>query len=346
MPFDVRSNSTWVSADALSGCSEVAKEAGFDIQPYLFRHGIDPDLVENSRGLVLYAALGDCLEDIARTEGCADFGFRLAQKQKPLQFGIISQVLQFAATVGEAIELFLRYRDLYSQSSHWELVVEEEYAQLKRQDFGLANRRSTQIVALSVTRGFAAIRSLMGDKWSPIAVYLSTDEVAFSANLRRFFGAPVLFNSPYDGIAFDTSDLKKVIPTGNAEILTALTSHFDRLFPKLNGKGPVSSQVQKQVRLSFEHGGTTLDAVARHFGMHPRSLQRALSAEGSSFRQLEQEVRLSIAHNLVEGSRTSLSEVATSAGYRHLSSLSRAYKRSKGSSPSRSRNDQKDPARE
>jgi AraC-like DNA-binding protein len=316
---------------------EVAADVGFDVRPYLLRHGIDPGLVENSSGLLPYTALNDCLEDVATSEGCADFGFRLGQTQKPLQFGMISQILQFAPTVGEAIRIFLRYRDFYSQSSYWGLGVEQDIARLRRQGFGPTVHRSTQITILSVTRGFEAIRSLMGPEWAPIGIYLSTDEVAFSAAMRRFFRAPVFFNAQYDEIAFEAHDLEQQLPTANAEILIALTSHFDRMLPELNDKGPVSAQVQKQISLGLEAERCTLANVAAHFGMHPRTLQRALANEGSSFRKLEQEARMSIARQMVETSRTQLAAAAAAAGYRHQSSFSRAYKRRQGESPRASR---------
>jgi AraC-like DNA-binding protein len=333
VPFDATANSIWVSADALSGCVEVANDAGFDVRPYLARHGIDVELIENSRGLLSYQAMSDCLDDIAISAQCPDFGFQLGRRQKPLQFGMISQVLQFAPTVGEAIRIFLRYRDLYSQSSHWDLSVEDDVARLKRRDFGQSARRSTQVTMLSVTRGLEAIRSMMGAHWTPIGVYLSTDEVAFSGAMRRYFSAPVFFNSEHDEIAFDAVDLQQPVPTGNAEILTALTNHFDRLFPELNKRGPVSAQVQKQIRIGLETAECALGDIAPFFGMHPRSLQRALAAEGSSFRALMQETRMLIATQSIETSRVHLSEVAVSAGYSHSSSFSRAYKRAQGKSP-------------
>jgi AraC-like DNA-binding protein len=333
VPFDATANSIWVSADALSGCVEVAADSGFDVRPYLARHGIDPDLIENSGGLLTYQAMSDCLDDIAISEQCADFGFQLGRRQKPLQFGMISQVLQFAPTVGEAIRIFLRYRDLYSQSSHWDLSVEDDVARLKRRDFGPSARRSAQVIMLSVTRGFEAIRSMMGADWSPIGVYLSTGEVAYNGAMRRYFSAPVFFNSEHDEIAFDAVDLKQPIPTGNAEILNALTNHFDQLFQVPDRWGPVSAQVQKQIRFGLETKACTLDVVARYFGMHPRTLQRALAAEGSTFRALMLETRMSIATQSVETSRVQLSDVAMSAGYSHLSSFSRAYKRAQGKSP-------------
>ncbi len=330
-------SSIWVSADALSGCVEVAREKGFDIAPYLARYGIDSGLIENSRGILSYQAICDCLEDVAACEGCADFGFELGKHQKPLQFGIISQVLQFAPDVGAAIRIFLKYRDLYSQSSYWGLTIDDDVARLRRQELGGSAKRSPQISMLSVTRGFEAIRSMMGPRWSPLGVYLSIEATPYVLALRRYFGAPVFFDASSDEIAFDAADLLQPIPTGNEAILSALTEYFDRLMPELGEKGAISAQVRKLMRLELENGGMSLGGVARHFSMHPRSLQRALAGEGASFRELAQETRLALAGQMIDTSRAQLSEVAEAAGYRHLSSLSRAYKRSRGKPPSRDR---------
>jgi AraC-like DNA-binding protein len=337
MPPIAPTRHIWASTDALAGCVDLASDMNFDARPYLARHGIDSDLIENARGLLPFQAISDCLEDIAISEARPDFGFQLGQRQKPLQFGIISQVLQFAPTVGDAIRIFLRYRDLYSQASHWDLHIEDDIARLIRRELGAPKRISPQIPLLSVTRGFEAIRSLMGGKWAPIAVYFSTDEVPFAASMRRHFKAPVFFNSQHDEIAFEAIDLEQIIPTGNAEILTALTSHFDRIFPEVSNRGPVSAQVQKQIRIALADGQFSLPDIARHFGLHPRSLQRALLAEGSSFQGLVAETRMAISRQIVETSRVPLSDVASLAGYRHLSSFSRAYKRSQGKPPRQTR---------
>jgi transcriptional regulator GlxA family with amidase domain len=95
--------------------------------------------------------------------------------------------------------------------------------------------------------------------------------------------------------------------------------------------------VQKQIRIALADGQFSLPDIARHFGLHPRSLQRALLAEGSSFQGLVAETRMAISRQIVETSRVPLSDVASLAGYRHLSSFSRAYKRSQGKPPRQTR---------
>lgn len=329
----------WVSVDALSGCIEAAENVGFDIRPYLERHGIDPRLIDGAQGLITYAAMCECLEDVAHSEHCLDFGFRLGITQRPLQFGILSQILQAAPTVGTAIRIFLKYREVYSQSSHWELHVDDGIAYLRRYDIHAKAAKGTQILVYSMTKGFAALKSLVGPHWSPLGVYFTCDAFAASAVLRRQYDAPIFFNSHFDELAFPEADLDLRMPTGNPELLAALTGYFDRLLPNTAKRGPASLQVQKILREGIGTDDCSLETIAGSLAIHPRTLQRLLASEGTSFRKLEQQIRIQFAEQLIETTRMPLTDVAMMAGYQHLSSFSRAFKRSKSQTATRQRDD-------
>lgn len=319
----------WVSADALSASIEVAQNAGFDIRPYLKRHGIEPKLIEGAHGLIAYSAMCECLEDVARSEHCPDFGFRLGIAQQPLQFGLLSQILQAAPTVGAAIHIFLKYREIYSQSSHWEMHVADGIAYLRRYDIHALESKGLQILVYSMTRGFEAIKGLIGPEWAPLGVYFSCDALAGSADLRRHFGSPLFFNSQFDELAFAASDFEQRLPTGNPELLAALSGYFDHLLPHAIKQGAVSFQVQKILRAHLGAEACSLEFIANSLAMHPRTLQRLLSAEGTSYRALKQETRMARAEQMVDETRMQLSEVAMLTGYQHLSSFSRAFKKVK-----------------
>lgn len=323
----------FVSIDALAGCIEVAAEAGFDILPHLRRRKIDPDLIAGEHGLIDYADITGLLEDVAAGENCPDFGFRLARAQRPLQFGMISQTIAFAPTVGHAIDTFLKYRALYSQSGHWELQRQDGIAHLRRFWKAPQRREGTQIVAYNITKSVQAVRALIGQNWSPIGVYFVADNIAVTPAMRRYFNAPVFFGSQLDEIAFPEADLATPIPTGNPELLAVLTSYLDRLLPDISRRGQISAQVQRILRTRVGSAPCSLEDVADALAMHPRTLQRALVAEGVTFRTLKNDARMQIAHQLLQTTRLQIAEVTSLTGYRHASSFSRAYRQTNGQPP-------------
>jgi AraC-like DNA-binding protein len=313
-----------VSANVYAGCVEVAAQNGFDITPYLLRYGIDPDFEGHAQGFVSFLAMNDCLEDIARSQNCPDFGFQLGKSQPPLQFGIISQLVKFAPDIGEAIKIILKYRAIYSPPSHWELREEDGVAYIRRYHQSAKLMSRPQALIHTLTHSFEAIKRLADDKWNPIGLYISTDEATVTTAMRRHFKIPIFYNAPHDEIAFQASDLAHPIATSDPTLLAALTEYFDRLLPDYARYQRISAQVAKLLRAKMGSGNCTLDSVARHFSMHPRKLQRALTNEGTTFRKLEHDVRIQIAMQLIENTNMPLSDIAPLAGYQHLSSLSRA----------------------
>ena len=77
----------------------------------------------------------------------------------------------------------------------------------------------------------------------------------------------------------------------------------------------------------------TAEAVAATMGLSERTLQRKLSLEGTSFRELLEEVRSSLAINYMREPQFSLTDIAEMLGYSDLSVFSRSFKRWFGISP-------------
>ena len=82
-----------------------------------------------------------------------------------------------------------------------------------------------------------------------------------------------------------------------------------------------------------------LSKVARLLKLHPRTLQRILSAEGTSFNNIVDEVRQNQTLKLITTTQLSFSQIATRVGMREQSSLARAVRRWFNTSPSRLRDE-------
>ena len=73
--------------------------------------------------------------------------------------------------------------------------------------------------------------------------------------------------------------------------------------------------------------------MARRLAMHPRTLNRCLQAEGTSFRKLLNEVRFEVAGQLLLGTRMGVTEIADSLGYADTSAFTHAFSRMAGAPP-------------
>jgi AraC-like DNA-binding protein len=117
-----------------------------------------------------------------------------------------------------------------------------------------------------------------------------------------------------------------------------LETHFGR-------KGlPVSDLVAEIVVDHLGFDTPDLSKVARLLKLHPRTLQRTLSAEGTSFNNIVDEVRREQTLKLIAKTQLSFSQIATRVGMREQSSLARAVRRWFNTSPSRLRGETADGA--
>jgi AraC-like DNA-binding protein len=105
--------------------------------------------------------------------------------------------------------------------------------------------------------------------------------------------------------------------------LPASTSHTDRV-----------RQVVAQV---LREGPTTLGDIARSMHASPRTVQRWLRGEGTTFRRIVDDVRRELALFYLDSPDLSVTEIAFLLGFTEPSGFRRTHQRWTGMSPVRSR---------
>jgi len=78
-----------------------------------------------------------------------------------------------------------------------------------------------------------------------------------------------------------------------------------------------------------------LSEVARDLGLSGRTLQRRITEEGTSFRDLLSEARQELGRQLLSDPSAEIDEVACLLGYQDASSFYRAFRYWEGVTPSR-----------
>jgi AraC-like DNA-binding protein len=110
---------------------------------------------------------------------------------------------------------------------------------------------------------------------------------------------------------------------------------------KKHGSATPRSAFLERVRLAVANalvrGRPTIRAIARALHASPRTLQRRLREQGTSYAKLIDSVRRERTESLVTTGRLSITEIAFLAGFRDLGGFRRAFRRWTGVTPSRAR---------
>jgi AraC-like DNA-binding protein len=109
-------------------------------------------------------------------------------------------------------------------------------------------------------------------------------------------------------------------------------AEVERLVDEAAGAPPITATLRTWLRPRA--GECRLEDAARELGCSPRSLQRRLDAEGTTFQKQLDDARVSAAIPLILDSEVKLAAIAAKLGFSSLPAFSRLFRRVTGRSPS------------
>lgn len=160
--------------------------------------------------------------------------------------------------------------------------------------------------------------------------------------LEAFFGCGVRVGSNRSRLILHRSDLDRPFITYNEELLEILTPALDRSLEQKLRSNSITETVKWIIKLNLPGGRPDIRVVTSELGMSDRTLQRRLTEEGTSFKQLLTEARRERALEYLADPTLDLKEVAFLLGYEDQNSFFRAFRQWEGDTPSHWRAEQLD----
>ncbi len=262
--------------------------------------------------------------------------FRYGAATHPEDFGAFGLAIKTAQSIGEALERFVRYILVVSDTLQYELIDEEGGRALVLQGRPYEQRFG---VRLANEGALAAIKSILDQvavaPVKPACVSFRHPSPTDVTEHDRFFGCPVHFGARMDALHFGEHTLATRLRLGDDGLSAFLLSQLDELHSvqvELLEQSLVQ-RVRSAVTDMLCDGVPRKGDVARQLGMSDRTLQRHLAEHGQSFQSLVNDVRRDVAQSLLSATKSSLSEVAFLTGFADQSAFQRAFKTWTGQTP-------------
>jgi len=185
---------------------------------------------------------------------------------------------------------------------------------------------------------YKAIREI-----SLISPQLSSVKLMHNDTIQRvkyehFFGCPVTFNASANEIVFLEKYLTNPLARSDPITFKFLQQKCTQLEHSLDKKNSFTNKVISLLS-SQENKTWSVQYIAETLHVSPRTLKRKLELEGTCFRQLMNNVKLSLAKVQLTNSSLKISTIAFSLGYRNSTSFTQAFKSWIGITPIRYRNE-------
>jgi AraC-like DNA-binding protein len=231
------------------------------------------------------------------------------------------------------------------------LDIVEQFSQLRSSLITI----SREVAGLEVRLVFSEVLPL-GDIQRPIfeAVVLSIKnildditmgaaevlEVAFpfekpeyAALARDMFGCEVRYGQGWAGFSAPTQVLDLPVRLADPAAFEEAARICQRELDRISAEESLGARVRRLL-LHNQSGFPSLSVTARLLHMSPRTLHRRLVDEGTSYREVLESVRHTLAIQHVRSGRFSMEEIAYRLGYSDLANFRRAFKRWEAVPPS------------
>ena len=319
-----------VRADTLRGAFQSAVLAvGGKPEKFLSGEGISPEFLDESDGMIPYRSLISLLERSAYELGVPDFGLLLARHTSDTTkvLGPLEIAMKNSETLRDAFSFCAEHVHIYSSAIHMSLERSEwdgrEYMLFDVLLDGIGQMRQVVEHALALTN--TNIRVISNHQIRASEIWFSHGEPSSKASHAQSFGVPVKFNMPFNAVFFGKGDLDLPIPNRNSMAFRMSASFIDQNYPSPSTS--LIRQVRVLIAKQLSTGRATQTTVANMLGMHSRTLQRRLRAEGVSFEAIVDNVRKEITLRNLADKSVLLTEIVERIGYSETSVLTRSCRR-------------------
>ena len=318
-----------IRAASLRGFDPLVRELGGDPVDVLRRHDIDPDALTSDDGLISLTAHDRMLDDAAAELDCPDLGLRLAGTQDIRILGPLALAIEASETVAEALDCASRF--MFVHSPALSVTVEDDprgeagvVALTYRKDLH-ASPYSPQAMELGLGLFHRVALALVQDDVGLRSIEIPHAALSPVARYREFFAADVRFACPTGALRVERRLLDERFRSANDVICEVALDYLRRRHPE-PGRS-VAAQVRMALTESIATTAPLIDNAARVLAVTPRTLQRRLAEEGTSYGQVLDEVRRDTAYRFITTTDVPFGQVAALIGFTEQSALTRAVRR-------------------
>jgi len=160
---------------------------------------------------------------------------------------------------------------------------------------------------------------------------------------ERVFRAALRFNQPANRLVFANAALDRAHGAADPGLAMILERHIAELLQEPGEADDLVQSVRRMIGASLGQTKITIEYLSQGLGLSPRTLQRRLSAAGTSLRQLLREHRQAMADLHVGTGHRSQASIAEALGYSDGTAFWRAFKSWTNTTPSAYRKQQGGP---
>lgn len=289
--------------------------------------GISDEEMNNAETMVEWEKAALIWEPLMKLSGDPLIGLHVGMELNDQQTGMVGFLMQSSKNLDHAIQSFCTYSKLvspmvdykYRKGSVGSIDIEQNKVWMLRYP-----EPARQAMDYTISAIIRSARALSGKKIVPLRVESVYERRAIS-EYRRLWECEVVFGAETNRVVLQKEDLQHAVLTSDASLFQLFNSIVAEKKVMMD-TGRMDATLRKVLFLQFKGQIPTIEEAAAMLHLTPRTLQRKLLEENTSFRVVANEVRRDIALQLMKNPKLNISEVSQIVGYSDMAAFRRAFK--------------------
>jgi AraC-like DNA-binding protein len=300
------------------------------LAPFWTATDLAPAVVADDDARISPAQFCVAWSELIRLTGDPRIALAIADTTPAGAFGIVEYVCRAAPTAAAALRNWVRYLNLLDDAVEVAIVVEHDRTYLRVTRESEAPAPASHELCFALVARY--VKQLSTQPFRVTAVELAHPATGDVAPYRAWFDAPVTFGAATTQLVMPTAALDAALVSADPQLLAILTRAAEELARRTPEDTTVSARVARVLHEALRNGDGNIEHVAKRLGMTPRSLQRRLSHDQTSFQEVRETVRRDLAQRYLED-KLSIAEISFLLGFSEPSAFFRAFKRWTGTTP-------------
>jgi len=269
---------------------------------------------------------------LAHRGGCPALGTQAGTRYHFTAYGMLGFAMASSSTLRSAFDISVKYSQLTFAFSQFKVKETERDSHILVDTSDIPE----ELHQFIIERDIAALLTVQRDLFSAQTIlhnlYFSFPSPGRFDLYEAVYGVKPIFGSIRTMAEINRGALRQPLPQANEFALKSAEEQCQLVLERrLSETGLIV-----KVRDRLLHGGVNLPDmkdVAKDLCVTPRTLHRHLEKEGVTFLELRDDVRLTLAENLLKNRNLLIKDIASHLGYSCATSFISAFKRWKGMTP-------------
>lgn len=263
-----------------------------------------------------------------------DLGIRFGSALGVRDAGLVGYTMLHSATLLEAMQRLFRFGRILEEGDPPQLHLGPDRAEYGWRAYPEQEVLLQRMIDYELASLVGVAREITGVDIEPLEIrYPHAERPTDLKAHRRYFRCTLSFGQPFVGVVFRRRDLDLPVREADKELGSYLERYAEEVLDALAPGGSLADRVERAMWAEMKEGQLTLQGIASALAVSPRTLQRRLQEEGTSFAELRDRFRREMAVVILRDRRLAIYEVAYLLGYSEPSTFYRAFRRWMGTSP-------------